>query len=172
MLRSTFVCFVRTAVAAMFLSCVDAPVGFTFEALPPARRVEVHYESRGCFHEVAADFVFTRVADGLAIQLQNASANLAPGWHMEIEQRLAMTDLRQLDRMLTVYYRRVGFGGCTTVDRLRIRWPNGRVGYFTESIVDSSCADIWRTDVRPFGSLLRVVSDSERDATLRVYRSN
>jgi hypothetical protein len=166
MLRSTFVCFVRTAVAAMFLSCVDAPVGFTFEALPPARRVEVHYESRGCFHEVAADLVFTRVAGGLTIQLRNASANLAPGWHMEVEQRLDMADLRRLDRMLTVY-RRAGFGGCTNVSRLQIRWPNGGVGHFTESIVDSSCVYDERTDVRPFGSLLRVVSDSVKPAPIR-----
>jgi hypothetical protein len=152
------------AAAAMLHSCFDTPVGFTLEALTPGQQVAIHYQSRGCFNEVVADFVFTRVADGLTIQGRNASANLAPGWHMEIEQHLDMADLRRLDATLTVY-RQPGFRHCTTVDRLRIRWLNAPVGHFTESLVGSGCVDMWRSDVRRFGSVLRVVSDSTRGAT-------
>jgi hypothetical protein len=150
----------------MLHSCFETPVGFTLEALPLGEQVAIHYESRGCFHEVVADFVLTRVANGLTIQGRNVSANLARGWHTEIEQRLDMDGIRRLDAMLTVY-RHGGSGGCTTVERLRIRWRNAPAGPFTESLVGSGCVEMWRSDVSSFGSLQRVVKDSTRDATSR-----
>ena len=164
MLRSAVSAAVRIAAAAMLHSCFDTPVGFTLEALSPGEQVAVHYKSRGCYGEVVADFVLTRVADGLTIQRRNASSNRAPARHTEIEQRLGMEDLRRLDTMLTVY-RQPGFWHCTTVIRLRIRWPNAPVGHFTESLVGSGCVEMWRSDVRDFGSLLRVVSASTPGAT-------
>jgi hypothetical protein len=156
----------RIAAAVMLHSCFETPIGFTLEALPLGGQVAIHYESRGCFHKDVADFVLTRVADGLTIQGRNVSANLARGWHMEIEQQLDMDELRRLDAMLTVH-RQGGSGGCTTVERLRIRWPNAPVGHFTESFVGSGCVDMWRSNVRSFGSLQRVVKDSTRDSTSR-----
>src|SRR5690349_18614938 len=101
MLRFGVAHAVRIAAVALLHSCFDTPVGFTLEALSPGDRVPIHYESRGCFHEIAADFVFTRVAGGLLIRGRNASANLAPGLQPEVDHWLDMSELRRLDAMLS-----------------------------------------------------------------------
>lgn len=148
MLRAGLICLARNAVVAIFLGWADAPVGFTLESVAPGEHVTVHYEWRGGSYRIVADLDITRVPDGLVIKRRNASASVVPGDMGEL--RLGPAELRNLDMMLGVY-RQIRVGSCTTVERLRIRWPNAPVGHFTESLVYSTCRFYDRfDDLGPF----------------------
>ena len=157
MLRTAIYRALRDATALLLLDYSHRPVGFNFEALRSGERVRVHFESRGCFHDIKADFLMVRVADGLSVRLTHAHANLVEGKHLEAKTHLDLTALRRLDAGLDGYRRPDG-GGCTTVDRLTIEWPNSPIGHRSESIVHGAC--FFRDDASSFGALLHIVSDS------------
>lgn len=148
----------RDSFALLLIGCFDSAVGFSFERVPIGGTVNVHFESRGCFHETAADLRLTRVADGLRVDVERVSMNLGEGWHVEPSIHLDLAELRRLDAGVRAY-RGGGRFGCTTKDWVRIRWPNGVSARFTETLFDGSCAFI-AANALPFGALLRIGRDT------------
>jgi hypothetical protein len=137
----------------------SAPAHIEFAALAPGDEVSVHFESDGCFHHVAAEVVLTREANGLAIALNHADANLIPSTHFAAAPALDAEEMLRLDRVLG-FYRSNRSEGCTTVDHVTLRVLSGAWKGIEESYTDASCGTMEASTYYPFGALVRVVRDS------------
>jgi hypothetical protein len=129
------------------------------ERLAPGDQVAVHFQSQGCFHRINGDFILTRTEAGLAVEVQRANGNLAPGWHLVTRRTLEITEVRGLDRLLA-FYRSDRPSGCTTVERVTFRVLRGNLQGTEERYRDGSCEAFERSDPYPVGALLRIERDS------------
>ena len=79
-----------------------APISFS--ALGPGEEIRVRFASRGCYHDVEQDFVFTPAPAGtVALTHIVRRATLLNGWYLVAPSRLSRPQLRELDALLTYF---------------------------------------------------------------------
>lgn len=85
---------IRGGIAMLLFGCIDPPVGVRFETLAMGERVDMSYETEGCFEHMTAKLVFTRLPDGLAIESRT------PELRIEVKKHLDLRAMRRLDASL------------------------------------------------------------------------
>jgi len=108
----------------------------TFSDIARGGRIEIEFESRGCFHLEKREIV----VHGGTHPLAEIRPDDEPGLRREGGiARLSSDDWRLLEAYVR-HLRSNPTGGCTTEDRLRLTWvlPSGSV--YKEHFVDASCA--------------------------------
>ncbi len=117
------------------LGCNKSQIEISFSALQPAERLEVEFESIGCFHNERFKFTFfgdnpKRVevlGTGISSNTHNATLPLTD------------EDLRKLDNMLFMY--RLGVkGSCTTSEQIKLHLNRGGNQIASEEYIDKVCA--------------------------------
>jgi hypothetical protein len=79
-----------------------APISLS--ALSPGEEIRVRFASRGCYHDVEQDFVFTPTSDGnVALTHTVRRANLLEGWLLVAPSRLSGPQLAELDALLAYF---------------------------------------------------------------------
>ncbi len=126
------------------------PVSWSFTSLAPGERVEVSYQSQGCFHWYDYSLIFQRdkeptmTAYGIGYDSQSKEIGTLT---------LSRDDLTGLDKLID-FYRSGPLGGCTTVDTVEVSVYLGDHLMAEEHFKDASCDTYFMKDVTTFNDLI------------------
>jgi hypothetical protein len=91
-------------------------------------RVEIEFQSRGCFHRDSASITIFRNPAYAHVDTGDKRTSLA----------LSREDLASLDNLFD-FYRSGPGNGCTTIETISITWYRGNAEITSEEFVDGSC---------------------------------
>lgn len=152
--------------ALLFASCtlLSAKVP-SFQKLAKGERVEVTFSSSGCFHSSTEMFIF----QGNTVEVYE----LVSTWSAEKQESiegartrlgelvLSPDDLKKLDKLFR-FYVKPGFGGCTTVDTIKVEYYKEKDLLSTTDFTDGTCATYGMKSLLTFGEIRqRLAEESE-----------
>ncbi|MGJ8638254.1 MAG: hypothetical protein ACSHYA_02580 [Opitutaceae bacterium] len=157
-MRSLLICL-------FFTSCtlLSAQVPL-FQKLAEGERVEVTFSSSGCFHNSTELFIFKgstvevyQLASIWSEQTKESSAG--KGTRLG-ELVLSSDDLKKLDKLFK-FYTKPAFGGCTTVDTIKVEHYKEKDLLSTTDFQDGTCATYDMKSLLTFGELRKRLAEAK-----------
>jgi hypothetical protein len=106
--------------------------------LTASQQVEIHYRSRGCFHEIDQSFAFKRTPRGMEVRIGPNKALRDPDRSL-FTRSLTAEEIADVDEELD-FHRSSMPTLCTTLDEFELRFSDQGKPLRTEHFVDGSCS--------------------------------
>lgn len=121
-------------IVGLFVAPANAELPFTVSNLEDGERIEVHFDTRGCFHHSSSTLTFRKGRAILEIgDLTGGRAELIS---------LSSKDTFEIDNYLRFADERGSIGGCTTVDTYTLSLWRGNQLLETVKLRDATCSDL------------------------------
>ena len=139
----------------------------SFQTLAKGERVEVTFSSSGCYHSSTELFIF----QGNTVEVYELASTWSAEKQESIEEErsrlgelpLSPDDLKKLDQLFK-FYSKPGFGGCTTVDTIKVEYYKGKDLLSTTDFRDGTCATYGMKSLLTFGELRQRLAEAKSSA--------
>lgn len=139
--------FVLSGLALVAAAVAKEPI--SFQKLPAGDTIEVTFMSVGCFHRVGYKMTFVPGESAVvSIEALDSPKPAKPMGKITVSGR----ELAGLDRLMK-YYRTPHFGGCTTVDQIKLVQKHDGKVVAEEEYTDSTCGTRDNKDFTLFPAL-------------------
>ncbi|MGJ8651298.1 MAG: hypothetical protein ACSHX4_13140 [Opitutaceae bacterium] len=136
----------------------------SFQTLAKGERVEVTFSSSGCFHHSTELFIFqgntVEVYELVSTWSEEKQESIEGARTRLGELPLSPDDLKKLDKLFK-FYAKPGFGGCTTVDTIKVEYYKEKSLLSTTDFTDGTCATYGMKSLLTFGEIRQRLAEAK-----------